>query len=185
MSGESESHADESRSIIGPVLGGGLSRPTLYYPHLFPPGSIWDRFPYLLPNLICFVVIVCGVIFGLLFLKETHPELKHRRDPFLEAGEWLCRKVKSPRAPVLLRSEKGRDGETESLLKHAGVQYSTVEIASDRPSSSGSTSTCVSDAETMTSDVTASEYSTVAKRNVFQAFNKNVLLNIGGYFLLA
>ncbi|BAU03039.1 Protein ZINC INDUCED FACILITATOR-LIKE 1 Protein ZIF-LIKE 1 [Vigna angularis] len=49
--------------IIGPALGGYLAQPVEKYPHLFSKGSIWDKFPYLLPNLVisavAFLVIIC------------------------------------------------------------------------------------------------------------------------------
>jgi len=82
------------RSILGPALGGTLARPAREenYPSLFHPGSIWDRFPYLLPNLVCTLIVACGVIIGILFLEETHAEKKHRRDPGLEAGKWILNK---------------------------------------------------------------------------------------------
>ncbi|KAL2656167.1 hypothetical protein AAZV13_04G105100 [Glycine max] len=39
--------------VIGPALGGYLAQPVLKYPHIFPKGSFWDRFPYFLP---CFII---------------------------------------------------------------------------------------------------------------------------------
>ncbi|KAL3481998.1 major facilitator superfamily domain-containing protein [Aspergillus californicus] len=79
-------------SIIGPAMGGALSQPCDNYPSLFQPGTIFERFPFLLPNLVCVVILVTGVVVGLLFLEETHPEKKHRRDPGLELGKWLIGK---------------------------------------------------------------------------------------------
>jgi MFS family permease len=76
-------------SIIGPAMGGALSQPCDNYPWLFSRGTIFERFPFLLPNLVCVVILVAGVVVGLLFLEETHPEKKHRRDPGLELGNWL------------------------------------------------------------------------------------------------
>jgi hypothetical protein len=81
------------RSIIGPALGGALSDPCLNYPYWFPKGTIFEKFPYLLPNLVCVAVLVCGVVIGILFLEETHVERKTRRDPGLEAGKLLLRMV--------------------------------------------------------------------------------------------
>ena len=37
--------------IVGPAVGGLLSRPALQYPSVFPQSSIWGLFPYLLPCL--------------------------------------------------------------------------------------------------------------------------------------
>ncbi|KAL4941359.1 hypothetical protein BDV06DRAFT_4557 [Aspergillus oleicola] len=79
-------------SIIGPAMGGALSQPCDNYPWLFARGTVFDRFPFLLPNLVCVVVLVSGIVVGLLFLEETHPEKKHRRDRAQELGNWLIGK---------------------------------------------------------------------------------------------
>jgi MFS family permease len=76
-------------SIIGPAMGGALAQPCDNYPALFARSTLWDKFPFLLPNLLCITVLVCGIVVGFLFLEETHPEKKHRRDPGLELGHWL------------------------------------------------------------------------------------------------
>ncbi|KAJ5747144.1 uncharacterized protein N7511_008840 [Penicillium nucicola] len=76
-------------SIIGPAMGGALAQPCDNYPALFARSTLWDKFPFLLPNLVCITVLVCGIVVGFLFLEETHPEKKHRRDPGLELGHWL------------------------------------------------------------------------------------------------
>lgn len=82
-------------SIIGPYLGGALARPVLSYPNLFKPGTIFDRFPFLLPNLVCIVILIIGIFIGVLFLEETHVEKKHRRDRGVEFGRWLLGKSSS------------------------------------------------------------------------------------------
>lgn len=76
-------------SIIGPAMGGALSQPCKNYPSVFPAGTVFDKFPFLLPNLVCVVVLVAGIVVGLLFLEETHPEKKHRHDHGLQLGNWL------------------------------------------------------------------------------------------------
>lgn len=78
------------RSIIGPVIGGALARPCIFYPTIFRPGSIWDRFPYLLPNLFSAAAVCCGLIVGILFLEETHSEKRKQRDRGLELGRKLA-----------------------------------------------------------------------------------------------
>ncbi|KAI9786546.1 MAG: hypothetical protein M1816_007870 [Peltula sp. TS41687] len=88
-------------SIIGPALGGALAEPCRSYPSIFRPGTIFDRFPYLLPNLICTVILACGVTIGILFLEETHEEKKYRRDIGLEIGEWITKIVRrASRRPI-------------------------------------------------------------------------------------
>ena len=80
-------------SILGPALGGALAEPCLSYPGIFARGTIFDIFPYLLPNLICALVVICGVMVGVLFLEETHEEKRHRRDVGLDAGRWIVQKL--------------------------------------------------------------------------------------------
>lgn len=81
-------HAENS-SIIGPIIGGVLAEPCKTLPSLFPAGTIWEKFPYLLPNLFSALAVFCGVIIGLLFLEETHEEKRHNRDRGLEFGKYL------------------------------------------------------------------------------------------------
>lgn len=78
-------------SIIGPMIGGALARPCVSYPDLFPRGSIWDKHPYLLPNLFSAATVFVGVIIGLLFLEETHTMKKSKRDRGREVGDYLAK----------------------------------------------------------------------------------------------
>ena len=82
-------------AAIGSVVGGGLADPVRSYPAIFRTGTIFDRFPYLLPNLVCFLVVVFAVTFGMLFLEETHEDLKQQRDRGLEAGKCIERIIRS------------------------------------------------------------------------------------------
>lgn len=56
-------------------MGGYLAQPADFYPDLFPRGSLFDRFPYLLPNLASFVIITISTIQGIFLLEETNPNL--------------------------------------------------------------------------------------------------------------
>ncbi|RDA91654.1 hypothetical protein CP533_0080 [Ophiocordyceps camponoti-saundersi (nom. inval.)] len=76
-------------SIIGPIIGGALARPCISYPDLFPRGTIWDRYPYLLPNLFSAATVFVGVVIGILFLDETHSAKKLQRDHGRELGRRL------------------------------------------------------------------------------------------------
>ncbi|EFJ26462.1 hypothetical protein SELMODRAFT_441865 [Selaginella moellendorffii] len=57
--------------VLGPAIGGFLAEPALKYPELFQ-GSLFDRYPYLLPPL-------CVTVFALLVLVACHflPETLH------------------------------------------------------------------------------------------------------------
>ena len=68
------------------MIGGALARPCISYPSIFAPGTIFERFPYLLPNLFSAFAVFCGVTVGILFLEETHPDKKTRHDPGLALG---------------------------------------------------------------------------------------------------
>lgn len=80
-------------SIIGPAMGGALAMPCEAYPWLFSKGSIFDAYPFLLPNLVSVGVLVCGITTGLLFLEETHSQKKHRRDVGLEVGDAVLERL--------------------------------------------------------------------------------------------
>jgi hypothetical protein len=71
------------------MIGGALARPVKAFPSIFAPGSLWDHYPYLLPNLFSAVCVFMGVIVGVLFLEETHELKKHKRDRGVELGKRL------------------------------------------------------------------------------------------------
>ncbi|KAG6008379.1 hypothetical protein E4U21_004583 [Claviceps maximensis] len=110
-------------SIIGPMIGGALARPCLSYPDLFPRGTIWDRYPYLLPNLFSAVTVLFGVIVGFLFLEETHASKKQQHDAGREMGDrLLCLLHNVPICYGL-----GRNVEKDSLLtQNRPAGYHTI-----------------------------------------------------------
>ncbi|OQU95513.1 hypothetical protein CLAIMM_01702 [Cladophialophora immunda] len=65
-------------SIIGPSIGGALAMPCESLG--FRRGGLFDKFPFLLPNLVCVAVLLCGIAVGILFLEETHVGDKGYRD---------------------------------------------------------------------------------------------------------
>ncbi|XP_028782356.1 protein ZINC INDUCED FACILITATOR 1 isoform X2 [Neltuma alba] len=56
--------------VIGPALGGYLAQPAEKYPHIFPKGSLFDRFPYFLPCLII-SAFALAILVACLWLPET------------------------------------------------------------------------------------------------------------------
>lgn len=58
------------------AIGGLLARPAEGFPSLFPADGLFGRFPYLLPNLVCSVLLFFSIIGGWLFLQETHPDMQ-------------------------------------------------------------------------------------------------------------
>lgn len=73
-------------SILGASLGGALAEPVKNYPSLFAPETIFDKFPFLLPNLVCAGFVAFSLICGLFFLEETHEDKQDRRDVCLDMG---------------------------------------------------------------------------------------------------
>lgn len=88
------------------MIGGALARPCISYPEIFAPGTIWDRYPYLLPNLFSALIVLVGVVNGILFLEETHAEKKLRRDRGRELGDWILSGIPSLRKCAEFRDEK-------------------------------------------------------------------------------
>lgn len=166
-------------SILGPALGGALAQPCISYPSVFHRGTIFDTFPFLLPNLVCAVILACGVLIGILFLEETHEDKKGRRDVGLETGRWLLAKVwhdKSPSSELPKLFDANME-ETQALLDEddAPPGYRTTEGSPRLPSSR---------ARSPSRD----DLCTGAARHglgVAKAFNRQVILTIIGYGILA
>jgi hypothetical protein len=171
-----------SSSILGPTLGGALARPATNYPNLFSNDSIWARFPYLLPNLVCTVIVTCGVIIGILFLEETHAEKKYRRDPGLEAGgKWIISKVTGRKDLSASRQEKLVDlDETVSLLSEDEQPpgYRSTEGSPKLPSTP-------SPEPQDLLDLNDTGVGVCGKPAATKAFTRQVVFNIIGYSILA
>ncbi|KFH47711.1 putative membrane protein-like protein [Hapsidospora chrysogenum ATCC 11550] len=65
-------------TIIGPCIGGTFADPYISWPNLFPKGGLFERFPYLLPNLICAALMCLSIALGFFLLEETHPDKQPR-----------------------------------------------------------------------------------------------------------
>lgn len=161
-----------------------MAKPVHNYPNIFAAGSIWERFPYLLPNLVCTVIVSCGVAIGILFLEETHAEKKYRRDPGLETGKWLLSKVSRCAESKPSRCEKTRDlDEVLSLLSddEQPPGYRTREGSPNLPSTPSP-----EPQESLESlDLNDSHIVPRSKPAATKAFTRQVVLNIVGYGILA
>ena len=171
------------RSILGPALGGALAQPSQSFPVLFPKGSLFDKYPFLLPNLVCTGILALGVLVGVLFLEETHVIKKHRRDIGIETGKWLLQhlNVKSKTTPVV-RFTKGSLEDQDTLLEEdAPPGYRTTEGSPREPSSRLQSPTVIP------TDLRFGhkKYTMHKPQGVRKAFTKQVVLNIVAFGLLA
>ncbi|KAL4996527.1 major facilitator superfamily domain-containing protein [Aspergillus recurvatus] len=63
-------------TIIGPAVGGLLAKPAENYPSVFSRDGLFGRFPYLLPNVVCSILLLGSIMFAWAFLQETHPDMQ-------------------------------------------------------------------------------------------------------------
>ncbi|KAL2158927.1 hypothetical protein VTH06DRAFT_2957 [Thermothelomyces fergusii] len=111
-------------TILGPMIGGLFADPHESHPDLFPKGSLFERFPYLLPNLICAAMLLVSIVLGYFLLEETHPDMQPRvllpDDTFLSENTPLIETSDAMKRPAVdLRdgnygSMRSRDAATSS-----------------------------------------------------------------------
>ncbi|KAH8592963.1 MFS multidrug transporter-like protein [Bisporella sp. PMI_857] len=65
-------------TIIGPAIGGTLADPSKSFPNTFAEDGIFGRYPYLLPNVICSMLLAVSIAAGYFLLEETHPDMQPR-----------------------------------------------------------------------------------------------------------
>jgi hypothetical protein len=118
-------------SIIGSSMGGLLAKPATTWPSLR--GGIFDKFPYLLPNLVAAVYIVFAIAAGIAFLKETNeyamPKAKQSKITDQRIDE---------RTP-LIREPAPADDSTDAEQKGIARRRSMASIASVQPVTTGTT----------------------------------------------
>ncbi|CCU80534.1 unnamed protein product [Blumeria hordei] len=162
-------------SILGPILGGALARPAISYPEIFASESLWGRYPYLLPNLVCTVIITFGVIFGVLYLEETHADKKHLYDPGLAAGRWIITKFPQwDYKASCITSEKDDD-----------VQETTGLLNADQPSNYCATTNELAPLPIISPISQIDNTLPTSKPAASKAFTNQIILNIIGYGILA
>jgi MFS family permease len=188
-------------AFIGSGLGGALADPVRNYPSTFRQGTIFEKFPYLLTNLVCTSVVIFCLIVGFLFMEETHEEKKNRRDIGLELGDRIIRcfykdyrrhqlldekdesmqSTSSARGSIALTDDELPDY-TSNAASPALPAYRSLE-ATPRPS------LMLLEAKNGKVDVEealsrAGQYAK-AKGGFSKAFTKQVILNIFGFGILA
>ena len=148
------------------------------YPSLFRVGGLFDRFPYLLPNLVCAGFVVFGLVVGLLFLEETHEDKKDRRDVGVECGKWILQRMHFGST----HAEKLEDSEENVSFLTADEKYAGYDSTDSSPRlSSVRTSTTEVDTDFV------QKLQGPAKKALSwgETFNNQVMLNILGLGILA
>ncbi len=90
-------------TIIGPAIGGLFADPQESWPSVFQ-GTLFETFPYLLPNLMCAGMLLVSILLGYFLLEETHPDMQPRiylpddtfvseETPLLETSDAIKRPV--------------------------------------------------------------------------------------------
>lgn len=123
-------------NIFGPSIGGLMSDPVQYYPHLFANNSVfggttgvrWMRaYPYAPPNIFCAVVLLADAGLVFLGLQETLKAREGRRDKGLELAasikHFLLRTL--GRRPVYTRLDQHDTTDTPFIADDADMTTST------------------------------------------------------------
>ncbi|OAQ63174.1 MFS transporter [Pochonia chlamydosporia 170] len=123
-------------TIIGPCIGGTFADPHESWPVLFPKGGVFDRFPYLLPNLLCAALLLVSIVLGFFLLDETHPDMQPRvfmpadtyvseETPLIETSDAMKRPAVDLRAETYgtLRSVGGEDEYDEVAGMYANEKF--------------------------------------------------------------
>ncbi|KAF2436529.1 MFS general substrate transporter [Tothia fuscella] len=167
-------------SIVGAGLGGILAEPVKNYPGYFQATSIFSRFPYLLPNIVCATVVIFGLIIGFLFLEETHEDKKDSRDRGIEIGKWIVRHLTWQKQTEPY-SKVGYFEETLALIAEREKIEPDPMVASPLLAPS----TCSTCSTVVESDDEAEKSVGIGKITLRQAFTRQVSLIIVSYGILA
>jgi hypothetical protein len=140
-------------------------------------GTIFDAYPFLLPNVVCTAVVGCGLTVGILFLEETHEDKKQERDRGREIGQWLLSKVWKQQNDVAVGDKDGSVDEITMLLDNDDAMPFT--------SACSSPTLCSSRSSIADLPVLHLEKGAEPAPATHKAFTKQVCLNIICYGILA
>ncbi|KAF3006700.1 hypothetical protein E8E13_009031 [Curvularia kusanoi] len=157
-------------TIIGGALGGVLAQPALSSDAF--KGTIFETYPFLLPNVICAMVVVLGLAVGILFLQETHEDIKYDEDRGLEAGKWLLRKVWSQESKESFNEKDASLDEMTRMLEDHDINTHAYRSTDSSPTLC-STRTSMSEPPVFSLDQEKAPAPPVR-----HAFTKQVCLNI-------
>ena len=140
-------------------------------------GTIFETFPYLLPNLVCTAFVVCGLAVGFLFLEETHEDCKYDHDRGIELGHWLLRTIRGQPAYQPLTDKDEALDEMSAML---GSNDAAAYRSTDSSPTLCSTRSSLSDPPPFSLEKQAARTPTIR-----DAFTRQTCLNIACYGILA
>lgn len=143
-------------------------------------GTIFEQYPYLLPNLFCTAVVLFGLTVGILFLEETHEDRKDDYDCGREASKWLLRKVWSRDACPTFNDKDGTVDELRSMLEDHDQDAQLYHSTSSSPTLC-STRTSISEPPKFILDQKQIQRTPTTR----EAFTNQICLNIVCYGILA
>ncbi|UKZ73764.1 hypothetical protein TrVFT333_001414 [Trichoderma virens FT-333] len=122
-------------TIVGPCIGGTFADPHESWPNAFPKGSLFERYPYLLPNLLCAALLFISIIMGFFLLEETHPDMQPRvllpadtyvseETPLLETSDAIKRPAVDLRAETY-GTIRGSSSSSEECLERSSNEIAT------------------------------------------------------------
>lgn len=161
-------------SIVGPAMGGALAQPCESYPRIFPRGGLFDNYPFLLPNLVCVIILVFGIVNGILFLEETHVEKRGKKDWGRRLGELLLNKL-------------FHSGSTDASTSYDYINEQDTLTEDDPPPGYRSTEGSPR-LESTTTVVLQPDLEILREKEthgVVKTFNRHIVLIIVGYAILA
>ncbi|OAL53920.1 MFS general substrate transporter [Pyrenochaeta sp. DS3sAY3a] len=163
-------------TIIGGALGGLLAEPAEALP-IFK-HTLFETYPFLLPNLVCAGVVVFGLCVGILFLEETHEDRKYDQDRGREAGQWILQKLWKRDAYAPFSDKDGSLDEMRSMLEdqHNDQTYDSTHSSPTLCSAR----TSISDPPEFSLDKEVRPAPSIR-----EAFSKQVCLNVVCYGILA
>lgn len=102
------------------MIGGYLASPAQKFPNYFHRDTTFNRFPYLLPNLVVACSLFLSWTTGFLFLREVHPQSQRSVD--------IGRKVTWFIAKILPRWDSSRNNRKSHNLVEQGEEEVAVEL---------------------------------------------------------
>lgn len=122
--------AYQTGASIGPLIGGYLV--SLENTPFSSINALIKAHRYALPNIVVSFCLMASITIALLFMEETHPKYKHRRDLFIDMGDQL--QIMAGLTPNLRSwNEKSANDleEQEQLILEGSSSYTDIQSAND------------------------------------------------------